>query len=81
MQFSVALFNGISYECAEQTFSRYYANTLSSYVVNSNQRSKHFDSWKSVSPDAFLSNWKKQELKAVVLEETLGFYNQRAKVK
>ncbi len=60
------------YECAEQTFSRYYANTLSSYVVNSKPKIKAiFDSWKSVSPDAFLSNLEKnQELKAVVLEET-----------
>ena len=60
------------YECAEQTFSRYYANTLSSYVVNSKPKIKAiFETWKSVSPDAFLSNLEKnQELKAVVLEET-----------
>ncbi|MDO8999146.1 MAG: alpha-2-macroglobulin family protein [Bacteroidota bacterium] len=60
------------YECAEQTFSRYYANSLATYVVNSKPKIKSiFDAWKSSSPDAFLSNLEKnQELKAVVLEET-----------
>jgi uncharacterized protein YfaS (alpha-2-macroglobulin family) len=60
------------YECAEQTFARYYANSLASYVVNSKPKIKAiFEAWKSQSPQAFLSNLEKnQELKAVVLEET-----------
>ncbi len=60
------------YECAEQTFARYYANSLATYVINSKPKIKAiFDSWKSSSPYAFLSNLEKnQELKAVVLEET-----------
>ncbi len=60
------------YECAEQTFSRYYANSLASHIVNSKPKVKQiFDSWKMSSPDAFLSNLQKnQELKAAVLEET-----------
>ena len=60
------------YECAEQTFARYYANSLATYVVNSKPKIKSiFDAWKSSSPDAFSSNLEKnQELKAVVLEET-----------
>jgi uncharacterized protein YfaS (alpha-2-macroglobulin family) len=60
------------YECAEQTFARYYANSLATYVVNSKPKIKSiFDAWKTSSPDAFLSNLEKnQELKAVVLEET-----------
>ncbi len=60
------------YECAEQTFARYYANSLATYVVNSKPKIKAiFDAWKSLSPDAFLSNLEKnQELKSVVLEET-----------
>ncbi|MGZ4036295.1 MAG: alpha-2-macroglobulin family protein, partial [Bacteroidia bacterium] len=60
------------YECAEQTFARYYANSLASYVVNSKPKIKAiFESWKVTSPDAFLSNLEKnQELKALVLEET-----------
>lgn len=60
------------YECVEQTFARYYANSLASYVVNSKPKIRQvFDSWKMTSPDAFLSNLEKnEELKAVVLEET-----------
>ncbi len=60
------------YECAEQTFARYYANTLATYVVNSKPKIKAvFDAWKSSSPEAFLSNLEKnQELKSAVLEET-----------
>ncbi len=60
------------YECAEQTFARYYANSLGSYVANSKPKIKAiFDAWKMTSPDAFLSNLEKnQELKALVLEET-----------
>lgn len=60
------------YECAEQTFARYYANSLATYVVNSKPKIKQiFDSWKMASPDAFLSNLEKnQELKSLILEET-----------
>ncbi len=60
------------YECAEQTFARYYANSLASYVVNSKPKIKAiFDVWKMTSPDAFLSNLEKnQELKSAMLEET-----------
>lgn len=60
------------YECAEQTFARYYANSLATYVVNSKPKIKSiFDAWKTASPDAFLSNLEKnQELKSLILEET-----------
>jgi len=60
------------YECAEQTFSRYYANSIASHIANSSPKIKAvFDSWKSQSPDAFLSNLQKnQELKSLLLEET-----------
>lgn len=58
------------YECAEQTFSRYYANTIASHVANSNPNIKKvFDSWKS--SEALLSNLEKnQELKSLVIQET-----------
>ncbi|MCS7074425.1 MAG: hypothetical protein NZ108_08165, partial [Bacteroidia bacterium] len=58
------------YECAEQVFSRYYANTLASYIANSNPKIKQvFDQWKNT--DALLSNLQKnQELKNLLLEET-----------
>ena len=60
------------YECTEQTFSRYYANTIATFIANSSPKIQAvFDSWKDVTPDAFLSNLEKnQELKSLVLEET-----------
>lgn len=60
------------YECTEQTFTRYYSNTIASHIANSSPKMKAvFDSWKNQSPDAFLSNLEKnQELKSAVLEET-----------
>jgi uncharacterized protein YfaS (alpha-2-macroglobulin family) len=62
------------YECAEQTFARFYANSLASTVVNSSPRIKQiFDAWRSLpeNKDALLSNLEKnQELKQVLLEET-----------
>ncbi len=58
------------YECAEQTFSRYYANTLASYIANSNPLIQQvFNQWKS--SDALLSNLEKnQELKSLMIQET-----------
>jgi len=60
------------YECSEQIFSRYYANSIASHIVNSSPKIKVvFDSWKNLTPDALLSNLEKnQELKALLLEET-----------
>jgi Large extracellular alpha-helical protein len=60
------------YECAEQTFSRYYANTLATTVVNKTPRIKQiFDLWNSQNSEALMSNLEKnQELKQVMLEET-----------
>lgn len=58
------------YECAEQTFSKYYANTLASFVLNSNPRIHEvFKSWKS--SEALISNLEKnQELKSILIQET-----------
>lgn len=60
------------YECAEQTFSRFYANSIASHIANSSPKIKAvFNSWKTTSPDALLSNLEKnQELKSLMLEET-----------
>ncbi len=60
------------YECAEQTFSRFYANAIAAHIAQSNPKiSAVFESWKNSSPASFLSNLEKnQELKALVLEET-----------
>ena len=61
------------YECSEQTFSRYYANSLATFIAGSSPKIKAvFDSWKN-TPDskALLSNLEKnQELKSVLLQET-----------
>ena len=58
------------YDCAEQTFSRFYANTLASFVANSNPKIQEvFNAWKS--SDALLSNLEKnQELKSLIIQET-----------
>ncbi len=60
------------HECSEQIFSRYYANSIASFIANSNPKIKKvFDAWKTVDKDALLSNLEKnQELKYALLEET-----------
>ncbi len=61
------------YECNEQIFNRFYANSLASYIANSSPRIKAvFESWKNLAGgEALLSNLEKnQELKAVLLQET-----------
>ncbi len=61
------------YECSEQTFSRFYANSIAAHIANSSPKIKAvFNSWKN-TPDskALLSNLEKnQELKSLMLEET-----------
>ncbi len=58
------------YECAEQTFSRYYANALARHIANSNPRIQEvFNQW--ASTEALLSNLEKnQELKSLIIQET-----------
>ena len=61
------------HECSEQIFNRYYANSIASFIVNSNPKIKSvFDIWQSAKgSDALLSNLEKnQELKGLLLEET-----------
>jgi uncharacterized protein YfaS (alpha-2-macroglobulin family) len=60
------------YECVEQAFSRFYANSIASHIANANPKIKRvFDTWKNLQPDALLSNLEKnQELKTALLEET-----------
>jgi len=60
------------YECAEQTWNRYYANSLATFISNSSPRIKQvFEKWKIKDTAALMSNLQKnQELKAVLLEET-----------
>jgi uncharacterized protein YfaS (alpha-2-macroglobulin family) len=60
------------YECSEQIFSRYYANTLASYISNAIPGVKTtFDKWRTTDTAALQSNLQKnEELKAVLLQET-----------
>ncbi len=60
------------YECAEQTFTRYYANAIATHLLNTKPRIKEvIKAWGQDSPDAFLSNLNKNEdLKELLLAET-----------
>ncbi|MEN8225476.1 MAG: alpha-2-macroglobulin family protein [Bacteroidota bacterium] len=60
------------YECSEQVFNRVYANGFATHIVNQHPKIKNvFESWKSETPDALLSNLEKnQDLKNALLEET-----------
>jgi hypothetical protein len=60
------------YECAEQTFNRFYANALASKIVSSSPRMKEiFERWKAADTSALLSNLQKnEEQKSILLQET-----------
>ncbi|MGM0478010.1 MAG: alpha-2-macroglobulin family protein [Bacteroidota bacterium] len=60
------------YECAEQIFSRYYANKLASDVIEQKPKIKAmFEEWRNFSPEVFMSELSKnEELKTILLEET-----------
>jgi len=60
------------YECSEQTFSRYFANSLSASIINHNPQIKAvFERWKAADSKELLSNLEKNpELKATLIEET-----------
>lgn len=60
------------YECAEQTFNRYYANAIASKIVRNSPNIKAvFEKWKTQDTAALLSNLQKnEELKSVLLQET-----------
>jgi uncharacterized protein YfaS (alpha-2-macroglobulin family) len=61
------------YECAEQTFSRFYANSFATGIINSSPKIKEiFNQWQNMNNgEALLSNLEKNpELKSILLEET-----------
>ncbi|MEO5892858.1 MAG: alpha-2-macroglobulin family protein [Ferruginibacter sp.] len=60
------------YDCAEQTFNRYYANSLATFVSNSMPKIKMvFEKWKTADTAALMSNLQKnEELKSALLQET-----------
>lgn len=67
-----------AYDCSDQLFARFYANSLATHIANSSPKIKAvFDSWRTAAGDqqnasaALLSNLEKnEELKSVLLEET-----------
>ena len=68
------------YDCAEQSFSKYYANTLAAYICNASpQIKKVFEQWagksnstpSAMQAEALMSNLQKNEaLKSLLLQET-----------
>jgi uncharacterized protein YfaS (alpha-2-macroglobulin family) len=59
------------YECAEQTFNRFYANALGSYIVNKHPRIKQlFEKWRTDSVALKSNLQKNEELKQILLQET-----------
>lgn len=60
------------YECAEQTWNRFYANALAHHIVSKMPKIKAvFEQWKTKDTSALLSNLQKnEELKSVLLAET-----------
>ncbi|MDQ7826592.1 MAG: alpha-2-macroglobulin family protein [Candidatus Eremiobacteraeota bacterium] len=60
------------HECSEQVFNRLYANALAQKIASSDPKiRKVFDEWRTISPEALLSNLEKNaELKGVMLMET-----------
>lgn len=60
------------HECAEQIFSRYYANRLASHIVDQRPVVRSlFEEWRKHGEGAFMSALEKNAgLKSVVLEET-----------
>lgn len=60
------------YESNNALFNRYYANSLASYIANSDVRIRAiFDTWKATKSDALVSNLEKnQDLKYLTLQET-----------
>jgi hypothetical protein len=60
------------YPDADNIFRSFYANSIASFIANSNPKIKKvFESWKNLTPDALLSNLEKnQQLKSALLQET-----------
>ncbi len=60
------------HECSEQTFNRFYANTLARHIAKSDPKIRQvFDLWKDAQPEAMNSPLEKNaDLKAIAIEET-----------
>ena len=60
------------FECSEQVFSRFFANSISTAIMNSSPRIKEvFNRWSATNSESLISNLEKnQELKELLLQET-----------
>lgn len=59
------------YECAEQTFNRYYATTLAAFILEKAPKVKAiFEQWKKDGTNLTSPLFKNQELKSALLQET-----------
>ncbi|GAB4107738.1 hypothetical protein GCM10028791_01850 [Echinicola sediminis] len=60
------------YECSEQIYSRFFANSLAKHIVDQQPRIKAvFEQWKNQGAQDLLSNLEKnQELKSLIIQET-----------
>jgi Bacterial Alpha-2-macroglobulin MG10 domain/Alpha-2-macroglobulin family/MG2 domain len=60
------------HECAEQIYSRLYANALATHIANKYPAIKQvYDGWRVTGDDALISNLEKnKELKSALLDET-----------
>ncbi|MBL7747480.1 MAG: alpha-2-macroglobulin, partial [Chitinophagaceae bacterium] len=60
------------YECAEQTWNRFYSNALAAAILQSSPGIKQvFEKWNTKDTNSFISNLQKnEELKSLLLEET-----------
>jgi len=59
------------YECAEQTFNRFYANALASKIANTTPKIREiFERWKTDTSTLLSNLQKNEELKSVLLQET-----------
>jgi hypothetical protein len=69
---ALSILDDPAYPNADNVFRSFYANSIASFIANSNPKIKHvFDSWKNLTPDALLSNLEKnQQLKSALLQET-----------
>lgn len=72
------------YECTEQLFNRYYANSLATNIANSNPNIKRvYDKWRDRG-DLTSNLMKNQELKTALIEDTpwvLGAQSEEAQMK
>ena len=65
------------YDCNEQTFSKFYANSIAKHIVdNHGEIQDVFQKWQQEQSDAFLSQLEKnKELKSIALQETPWLLN------